>query len=333
MFKKLYVGDIIINIHCDIPNFSVDKICSRFPNLKKNDNYYISISLYITEFEKSRTILKTNTLKSDSFNLSPKIKREYYFDYESKKDIILFTNQELCIERDFKEWSMIAFCNSKVQLLLIEGFFESFILNALFYYGFIPCHGSALVKNDMCIPFLGKSGSGKSTTMVQLINQADGFLSNDLFYIDAKKRIAYSLDKTIAVRENKFDFLTKIQKELNDNSVLLYKKEQSYYDAEKFFGNNYVSEAKIKNIFFCKIIDCKDVTVKKLNRTQAITELSDNTFTPSKLIIPLEQRMSMNKILLDSFSFFSIYIPNLNNIDYSPSIFDMGFLDLLSQVE
>lgn len=65
--------------------------------------------------------------------------------------------------------------------MITESFVETFIAQVLYRNGEIPFHGAVLVKNNSSIGFIGKSNSGKSSTIVQLFEACDGLLCNDFF--------------------------------------------------------------------------------------------------------------------------------------------------------
>lgn len=324
---KIGLGIFNISFHNESENQTMDRLISILPNHGYKSEFK-TLSVNIFPIEKFRfSSVDYVEIDKDYLNLSPTIKRKYLM--KDKSDLIIIESIKLVIQRDFSDWVLNMYVVKDTEFSIVENIFEIFLSNYLFYIGAIPCHGSVLVKKDRGIALLGTSGSGKSTTLVQLLDQVDKVLSNDLFYVDTETSDAYSIDKTIAVRSSINPYIERFQNELKKSGTLLYTSEQSYYDAEKFWGEKYAIQTKMKAFLFCRISEVYKPSIIKLDAFSALKYYLNNMIVPSTLSVSREEFIKSFYRLYNTFPIYEFKIPNFKLINLNDNLFDKDFLECI----
>lgn len=296
-----------------------------------NHGYNPNLETVIIEIFPMCQIRFSNTdyleINENLLNLSPDISRKYFRHKEKRCDLLFIDTPKITAQRNFEERRLLIFSEGTSALSLVENIMETFLANYLFSSGLLPCHGGVLIKDGSGIAFLGSSGSGKSTTLVQLLCQSEGILSNDFFYVDLQSRIAYSMDKSIAVRPSVQPDITLFQRTLNKKGLLLYRRDQSYFDAELYFGERFIMQASISAFLFCHITQIDTPTVVKLDFWEAMKHYMEHMIVPSTLAIDKNQLIQIFHHFYKLFPIYELKIPDFSKMNIPDNLFDKRFLD------
>lgn len=282
-----------------------------------NHDFISDIPLYINLFfykEKQIDLSKFIEEKLDNIDYNYKTydMKSYWYDkcrvikwnYKTNTITIYVDYKTNIIEFFIKKYT-------KSVMNFIESYIEICVAHFLRINNLIPIHGSAFVIKDKCYTLIGKSGVGKSTTLLQFLDVGGILIANDFFVIDYENKKVYTLDKTIAVRKSKILKKLSIMKNFNKKS-LLFNSVQKYYDAQMIF-NNFIKCYDIDAITFIEIIDEDKTKIRKLNELESLIYWN-NTKIKYPFIIenPIDNYYMFKKIY-KSFAFFTIGIPNFKN--------------------
>lgn len=253
-FKKILMEHIEVVIKTD--DKKTFKMLSQYPiQMHKKNQTKIKIMVRKDSFDS----ISTNGYNeiNHSFNVSPEIKIKQFCN--GKADLIFrFTEfSKLCISRDFEKNCITCSYNGEIDDCrnFICAVVEIFVVNIIYTLDFLPLHGAVIAKDDLCIALCGTSGSGKSSTVLQLLTQDTKLLSNDLFYLDTKSGDVYSLDKTFGVRETSFAPVKKQCENIKKFAPSIYSTDQQYYDMQGYLKERFITKAKLNAIFMIKISD------------------------------------------------------------------------------
>lgn len=186
---------------------------------------------------------------------------------QKSADIIMriSANSELCINRNFACRFINCYYDGDISDCrnFICAVVETFVTNILYTLNFLPIHGAVVMKDNICVALCGASGSGKSTTLLQLLEQGGNLLANDLFYLDCQTLEAYSLDKTFGVRKTNFYPVKQYCEKISRMAPYIYSTDQNYYDMQLFLKNQFITTAKLDALFIMNIGNGKSLTINK----------------------------------------------------------------------
>ena len=191
MRKKISIG--IIGVDFEYDDITFEKFINAFPQYEILHN---DVFIHIV-YKSGCTTSELIECDECNIDIDPVVIKGYR---ALPTGDVIYLHSGLILERNFLEKRLVII-NQKFSLECdISGFIETFIANVLYNFGCIAIHGAALVYEGDGVAILGKSGSGKSTTMIQLLEQATGILANDFFCLDLSNSEMWSLDRTIGVR-------------------------------------------------------------------------------------------------------------------------------------
>lgn len=196
----------------------------------------------------------------------------------------------------------------KYVMSFIESYLEICIAHFLRLNNLIPMHGSAFVLDNQCFTLIGKSGVGKSTTLLQFLDEGAILVANDFFAIDYKNRKIYSLDRTIAVRKSKILKKLSIMKNFKKRGYLFHSL-QKYFDAQVIF-KEFIKEYDIEFISFLEITENNKINIKKLSESKSLIYWNNTKIKyPFSIENPIDN-INMFKKFYNNFRFIAIEIPN-----------------------
>ena len=259
-YKKFLMEHLKIIIKTD--DKKAFKMLSQYP-MQVHENNQTKINIIV--HKDSLDAISTNGYNEikHSFNVSSEIKIKQFCN--DKSDLIFRTTElsKLCICRDFEKNCIT--CNYAGEIDDCRNFIcavvEIFVTNIIYTLDFLPLHGAVIAKDDLCIALCGTSGSGKSSTVLQLLTQDAQLLSNDLFYLDTKSGDVYSLDKTFGVRETSFAPVKKQCENIKKIAPYIYSTDQYYYDMQEYLKERFITKAKLNAIFIVKISDSAELRI------------------------------------------------------------------------
>ncbi|WP_342477987.1 hypothetical protein NYE24_02965 [Paenibacillus sp. FSL H7-0350] len=305
---------------------------NSYPDYPYTEDMRIDIKVYFQSIEGDHPYInKSNYIFSKhSVDLDPSIIKGHYVSRKlPASDLILLEN--IIISRDFVHNKLfILHRKDQEHYLIAESFVETFIAQVIYRNGEIPFHGAVLVKNNSSIAFIGKSNSGKSSTVVQLFEACDGLLCNDFFYLNLKDKKVHSLDKTIGVRKSDLRSINRFIANIQSEDCFLGNKVQDYYDISKFSKLNFYTTQTLSKIIYLEIKeDIVVPSINKISNSQALRYFLENSIHPSKLLPEQLNLIHLYQILSKEVCFFKLCLPRFEALDLGDidSIFDERFIE------
>ena len=135
-------------------------------------------------------------------------------------------------------------------------------------------HGSAVVKNNLAFSFIGKSGVGKSSIALSLVNRGFKLLTEDLCVI--KDNYIHNFSDWIKSDEN--DLLDAL-KPKDKVEIKKDSRKRSLYKLDKKYINN--KKAKLRSIYF--LDSSKKRSIKRLNPSESFKFLFAHSYRNNDL--------------------------------------------------
>ncbi len=319
MTEVISLGLCILKFDYDNPVFR--KYIETFPTYKEEED-----AIRITIIFK-QGIVDKNTKTSDSccLDIDPSLIRKYVV---TENGDCIYINSSLFIERDFSRNIMFIIYDKIARDDDYSGFIETFIANILYKIKWLTLHGAVLVKDNSAVAFLGKSRSGKSSTVIQLLDQASGILCNDLFCLNLNNTEIKSIDKVFGVRTgNNLYIDSLVRQRLTGNEF--YRNEQVYYSLEENEGIEYIKTSNLKKIVFCSVSDkSSDITIKRIYGIEIFKNFMDSCICLSKKIEI--DYLYLFEIIRCNYDCYKLVLPNFNlKTDINKNIFSADFLENL----
>ncbi len=295
-----------------------EKFIKTFPTYEMQ-NKRIMIQIVYKHADNIRIDLSVDDERK--LDLDPSLIANYRF---SEGGDSLYLKAGLLVKRDF-ERNRMEIINEKDDCCVdLSGFIETFIANILYKIEYLTFHGAALVYQNKGIAFVGKSHSGKSTTVLQLLEQTTGILSNDFFCLDLNGTQIWSLDKTIGVRNMTMPFLKKIIQGW-DNEKIIYESEQKYYDLEELEDITYIKSVGLKAILFCSVEQRNTYRLKRIYGAELFRDFMENRIQLSKYV--MADYFEIFKKIKDRFAFYKLELPDFSMTDAKEKIFSTNFIE------
>lgn len=206
-------------------------------------------------------------------------------------DYFVFKNEDVCyaysITDEFSDKHLIERNKKNISIystgpnyeMLATRICREIIFRVLISKGFTPIHASAISKNNKCLLFIGKGGSGKSTSMIYNVIKNDYYpVANDIVmagYINGNTKIIGIPFKVTISSEviNSFGFNFP-----NQSKKLRF----SISDFEKQFNKTWVWESDLSQVFlldynnFMKSYDITSVNSIDLNKYVKEVNIEEN---------------------------------------------------------
>lgn len=244
---------------------------------------------------------------------------------------VLYLTAGVLVQRDFDK-NELHIVNEMSNLTLdLSGFIETFIANVLYKWNLLALHGAALTYKGEGIAFIGKSHSGKSTTIMQLFNDSTEILSNDFFYLNLDDSNIYSLDKTYGVRGIKLPGMQVLSMSW-DPETIIYENEQKYYDLEKNPHVKYTKKAQLHKIVFCEIENRCDYEIRRIDGFEVFQNYMNSSIRLSRYVNA--NYLELYRNIIDKYEFYKLALPNFSICkDFDKALLDKDFLDKLRKVQ
>lgn len=321
MNKRINCGICILDF--DYDNIKFEKHINAFPSYCLCENKLIEIKIiYITK----KIDMDCNFSSPCNLDLDPQLIK--YYESGIGKDC-LWLKTGILFKRDFIDKSM-TIINEEIDLKVdLSGFIETFISNVLYTTNWMTFHGAVLIKDDKGIAFLGQSGSGKSSTIIQLLCQCDGILSNDLFCMNLESGQIVSLDRTIGARKGENDFVNSVIESWGDKDIL-YEYEQKYFLLDNIPEIKYIKKAKLSKIIFCQIDDSiSEVKISKVKGIELFRCFIETCIKLSKMLNIDYDQIFVN--VLSNYPCFVLKLPSFKMGSHK-NIFTSNFIEKLEDI-
>lgn len=325
---KLPFFDIIISSY----NKELIQYINQYP-IYLSDNLKDEIYITIKKVNKIDYNIDGYKILEHNFNVHKELDIKQYIN--NNRDIIILRvrGAELRINRDFKSKKIEFFLKgleSEVKDFIIS-VIETFISNMLYQYNIIPFHGAVIIMDDFCISICGNSNTGKSTTIIQLLEQGGNLLSNDLFGIDIINRKVYSLDRMIGVRISEYFPIKNFYRKFKEEHQIT-NGEQIYFDAQKIMGDKFILEHKL-NAIFC-IVGKSSENFISYRKNISFYNFSNTCILPSKLNNTNFDFLECYKEIRNKILLYEMIVPDFSLIKEIPKKYialKEDFIDLIKK--
>jgi hypothetical protein len=138
-------------------------------------------------------------------------------------------------------------------------------------------HAGAIAKDGEAFLITGKSGSGKSTSCLNLLRAGYQYLGDDYVWLELGKEVAvHTLYQTAKIEPENVDERFQDWKPFIQNKDL-YRKQKAIFDVHQLFPASAIPSATLKGILLPKVLDQESTTMMKSSATHALMAMAPTT--------------------------------------------------------